>query len=614
MMRSWSAILIILSSLHLSWGQTFIKEKYFDEEKTMVREFITLNASDSTLHGLYQSMYENGSLAIKGYYTNGKSDSTWIYYFENGKIKAQGKYRDGKQHGEWKYFFEHGNLKHKGKFYNDDRQGVWTFYYENESVKSTGSYANNEKEGIWNYFYEDGSLKAQAYHENGSGLYKGFYPSGKIKTEGQNIDEKSEGIWEYFYESGETEAIGHFTGGLRNGNWKYFYKSGQLAAEGNFEAGEKTGIWKYYYPDGSLSSEGKMVHDQKDGFWKLYYLGGELKGEGLYDNGTGEYVEYYASGKQKARGKVYNGKKEGKWVFFSEEGLEDGIAMYESGVGTYEGYYPDGTLKMKGRLEDGKKIGDWTLYNPDGSMAGTYKPVYEEDRPIFRTRESFEVSEQRKTTDKPEYHYRNKKIRYFNPRINEYTAYILATNPLWTLVGKLPVSLEYYIQERLGYEVEITAHSRPFYQRHVDVRPNKLHKLGAEVTLRQKFYHEDGPIGMFYFGHQLSGGYLQHTVNFLDSTFLSINPILKTRNSQETRFSYGVFIGNRWSQRAGDSGVTVDFNVGFGIGRRSFNLQRDENPQSDYIFRELNRDKIYLPIIFTLNVGFAGPKRRSTSF
>lgn len=615
MRRQWLTILFFIFNLNVVLGQeTFIKKIYFDDEETKLREIITLNKADSTLHGLYQSMYENGSLSIKGYYKNDRSDSTWIYYFENGKEKAKGNFSNGKQNGLWKYYFENGKLKHEGDFLNDAKHGHWTYYYENGSEKSSGIYSHDEKEGIWNYFYEDGTLKAQAAYQDGNGMYKGFYPSGKIRTEGKNVNEKSEGIWTYYYETGETEATGNFTNGLRNGFWQYFHKNGEVAAEGHFVFGEKSGLWKYYFPDGSINSEGNMVEDQKDGYWKLYYIGGEIRGEGRYDMGNGDYVEYYPSGKQKASGKIKDGKKNGKWVYYNEEGVEDGVAHYQDGIGTYKGYYPDGTLKMKGRVEDGKRTGTWTLYNADGTVAGTYTPVYEEEKPIFRTSEALTDRSEKKPTDKPEYHYKNKKSRYFNPVINEYTAYILSTNPLWTIVGQLPVSVEYYLQERLGHEVQITFHNKPFFREHATMKPNRIYRLGAELTLRQKFYHTDSELGMFYFGHQLSGGYLQHSVNYLDSTFQTISPISKVRSSRETRYSYGVFIGNRWSRRANDSGVTIDLNLGFGLGKRHFNLEATENPQSDYLFSELNRDKFYLPVIVTLNIGFAGPKRRSTSF
>ena len=591
---------------------TFIKKTYYDADQTLLKEVITLNKADSSLQGLYHAMYSNGSLSVTGFYHNDLSDSSWIYYFENGRVKAEGKFEEGKQTGPWKYYYENGNLKASGNFVNNIRHGHWDFYYENGADKSGGIYFNNKKEGIWNYFYEDGNLKAQAFYSAGKGLYKEFYPSGQLKMEGNNENDKSEGTWTYYHQSGEIEAVGEFNGGLRNGFWQYYHDNGQLAAEGTFNQGEKSGVWKYYFPDGSISSEGEMINDQKDGFWKLYYQSGEIKGEGRYDQGTGEYVEYYASGNQKSRGAVVDGKKEGQWVYFNEDGIEDGMADFKEGVGEYVGYYPDGTIKMTGTITDDKRTGKWTLYNPDGSVAGIYKPVYEEEKPIFRTSESIKQSKDKQGSDKPEYKYKKKRLRYFNPRINEYTGFIIGTNPIWTLLGSLPIAFEYYKQERLGYEVEVVMNRNPFFTHH-QKHMGQPKRLGLDFKFRQKFYHNDTQFGMFYFGHQISGGFLNHSVNFTDT--VTITPGIERRiTSSESHFAYGLFVGDRWTQRTGDSGLTVDFNIGFSVGQRFYTKNYEPFPSFDQQFSELNQDKIYLPIIFTLNIGYLGPKRRSTSF
>lgn len=611
MAKTWFTILFVVLLPFLANAQkTFQKKAFYDDEQTKLREVVTLLKADSTLHGPYHSLYVNGSLAVKGYYHQGESDSTWVYYYENGRSKAAGSFDQGKQTGHWKYYFESGELKARGTYQHDIKHGAWTYYYENGQEKSHGAYYRNDKQGIWNYFYEDGSLKAQAFFELGKGQYKEFYPNGKLKTEGLNAHEKSEGLWTYYYESGEVEAKGKFKNGLREGFWQYFHKNGQVAAEGMFDRSEKSGVWKYYFPDGSISSEGEMNNDQKDGFWKLYYQTGEIKGEAHYDQGSGEYVEYYASGKQKARGAMKDGLRHGEWTYYSEEGLEDGEANFKDGVGQYKGYYENGTLKMTGTIKEGRRVGQWTLYNPDGSLAGTYTPVYEEHQPIFRTSDIAQSEGSKKSSDKPEYRYKNKKLRYFNPRINEYVGFIVGTNPLWTLAGQLPISVEYYIQERLGYEAYVIMHKKPFY-RSYNTDLHKVSTLGIDINLRQKFYHNDTKLGMFYFGHQLSGGYLQHQVNILDSLSFA-TPEKRRINAEEFRFAYGLFIGDRWMQRTGDSGLTFDLNIGVAVGRRIF-TKGDEN-QYHYLFDDLNQDKFYLPVILTLNIGYAGPKRRSISF
>tara|TARA_Y100000310_G_scaffold342310_1_gene444975 strand:- start:997 stop:2814 length:1818 start_codon:yes stop_codon:yes gene_type:complete len=605
--------LFLFLLLSVQAQKTFVKKTYFDEEKTQLKEIVTLLKSDSSLHGKYQSLYLNGSLSVSGYYDHNQSDSTWIYYFENGRVKMQGSYRQGKQNGKWTYYYESGELKASGIYQKDVRHGHWTYYFENGQEKSSGIYYNDLKEGIWNYSYEEGSLKAQAYFNKGVGAYREFYPNGKLKTEGTNSHGQSEGDWTYYYESGEKEADGLFKNGLREGTWTYYYKNGQISAVGSFKKGEKSGIWKYYFDDGTISSEGQMSKDQKDGYWKLYYQSGEVKGEGKYDEGSGEYIEYYASGKQKARGQVIDGLKEGTWVYFSEEGLEDGTADFKSGKGEYIGYYPNGVIKMKGMIDDNRRVGEWTLYNPDGTLAGTYRPIYEEQKPIFRTTEDVSVKSDKDKKDKPEYKYKNKRLRYFEPRINEYNGIIVGTNPAWTLIGRLPLAVEYYIQERQGYEVELTLIRKPFFT-YDNISINKTKTIGSNIAIRQKFYHDDGNLGMFYFGHQLLGGFSQHHAYVYDSISFRPATIEVKLEASEKRIAYGLFIGNRWMQRSEDSGFTIDMNIGVAIGRRFFTKEFDSVPEFDAHFSELKQDEIYLPIILTINIGFAGPKRRTVSF
>ncbi|MEP0369169.1 MAG: membrane-binding protein [Cyclobacteriaceae bacterium] len=605
-MRKYAFIIAVLTLWFSSNGQVITKKTYFDQEKTKIQEVISINEVDSSLVGRYQAFYGNGSLATQGYYHHDLSDSLWEFYFENGHEKAMGYYEQGKQTGQWVYYFENGNKKATGLFKDNIKHGHWTYYFENGTEKSSGIYFDGQKEGIWNYLYEEGSLKAQAYYDQGDGLYKEFYPSGALKMEGRNVDEESEGNWIYYFETGEKEAEGAFNDGLRNGYWKHFHKNGQIAAEGNFLSGEKNGVWKYYYPDGSVSSEGEMKRNQKDGFWKLYYQSGIIKGEGKYDVGTGEYVEFYESGKQKARGFIKNGQKDGEWIFYSEDGVEDGIATYTNGKGDYQSFYPDGTIKMKGQLDDERRVGEWTLYNPDASIAGVYRPVYENEKPIFRTSESIKAEKEKESFSKPEYRYKSNKLRYFQPRVNEFRGYIIATNPAWIPLGHIPLAVEYYLQERLGYELELFLHKKPFLKQ---ADAGKVNTAGITAEFRQKFYHDDKKLGMFYFGHQLEGGYLNHKAIKQDFSMSLTNPNETELQASEMQFGYGVFIGHRWMQRAGNAGLTADFHIGMAITTRSFTKDYATSDVNEQLFKSLDQSEVFFPIIFGINLGFSGPKR-----
>ncbi len=603
-------IILLLTPLFVV-SQNTQGKKYYGSDSSQLKEIFHYKLSDSTLHGSYEAFYPNGSLQTFGWYKNDRADSVWTYFYENGRKKAVGRFEDGIPDGKWEYYFENGNIKSSGILKNKDKEGDWTFYFENGGEKSAGKFNDNQKDGIWNYFYEDQSLKAQSFFKDRKGSYKEFYPFGNIRMEGETIDEISTGEWIYYYESGEVEAFGNFENGLRSGPWKYLHKNGQDKAIGTYESGLRTGEWSYYHENGTLKQSGLIEQDKKEGYWKLFYPTGEVQGEIEFDSGSGDFSEYYTNGGKKASGQLVDEKKEGKWVYFDEEGQVEGEADFKKGKGNYKGFYRDGTLKMEGPIEDDKRVGEWTLYNPDGSLAGTYFPIYENQKPIFKTRQSRDLSlRDGEGFDKPEYKFKRRGLRYFQYRINEYQAVILGTNPIWLVDSKLPIAIEYYKQERLGYELQLDILRDPFFGSDDDIENDVLFERGSRISFRQKFYHEDGRFGMFYFGHQLSYTRINYKVNFLDRSIIFPGPQVVFGELSESSFAYGVFIGTRWMRDVGDSGWTVDLFLGVNAANRSY-ARNNQDPNFDSYFNPKVESSLHFPITFGLNFGFAGPDNKS---
>ena len=208
---------------------------------------------------------------------------------------------------------------------------------------------------------------------------------------------------------------------------------------------------------------------------------------------------------------------------------------------------------------------------------------------------------------KPAYKFKSYKSRYFDPVINEYKGKILATNPLATLIGHLPISFEYYIEERLGFEVLVTILRDPFYKSSESVELNKVYNRGFNVALKQKFYHPEGRLGMFYFGHEVRLTSLKHYANVIDSLSSTYNYI--TINSKETKFEYALFVGDRWMRLFGERykhnslGFTIDAFVGFGFGYRLYEKKYPNNPEYDQIFNEINDSKFVISPRLGLNFG-----------
>ena len=339
----------------------------------------------------------------------------------------------------------------------------------------------------------------------------------------------------------------------------------------------------------------------------MYYQSGEIKGLGEFDNGTGDYKEYHSSGQLKVEGQFVNGLNEGRWTYYDEDGDIEGVADYKEGVGHYIGYYYNGNKKMEGTLSGGKKVGEWKLYRGDGSLAGTYHPLYEEENPVFMISETIkESSDRRNSYEKPEYRFKSRKWRYFTPRINEYKGGILATNPAMMALDQFPVSLEYYKQERLGYELIYTYKRVPFFPLDRSDKVAELLTSGSSVALRQKFYSPDQRFGMIYFGHQVGFELLEHSVDVISG----VGPVTSTNTvrSEESRFHYGIIIGDRLMKDPGNAGITLDIYFGVGIGRRKYTEKYSEDIY-DPLFSEINKTNTYVPFIFGLNIGYLGVRK-----
>ena len=581
-----------------TFGQYFEYKTYFDADSLNLKEVFTLRKKDSIPQGTYSAFFLDGNPRIKGQYSDGSPDGLWTYFYENGEKKSSGPIIDGLASGKWSYYFESGNLRATGVLERGVKAGYWTNYFENGNEKSSGTYFKDSKEGIWNYFFEDNSLKAQAYFEGGKGNYKEYYPSGSVKMEGPNINGKSTGFWQYFHESGELLAKGDFENGLRNGLWEFFYKNGNTSGVGNYKQGKKDGPWIYYHPNGEKSAEGKLVEDEKDGQWSLYYESGEIKAISTYNQGDGLYTEYYPNGRQKAKGEILNGKKQGRWVYFNEDGVLDGEADYDQDKGKYTGYYEDQSVKMKGDLDGDRRVGEWQLFDTQGNLAGVYKPIYEEAKPVFR----FETTDDRNNSDKPEYVYKSNPNRHFTKVINEYKGIIIGTNPAMVLLDEFPLAIEFYLQERLGYEILMIYHRDPFFSSTESLGFGEPYSSGISARFRQKFYYPEGTLGMFYFGHQIGVTLIDHKAKAQDQRALPF--VNTTLEVNETLAYYGLFIGSRWMKNGQKPGFTLDTFVGVDVGFRNWEeLYDTSNDEFVDIFRGFTRSELYLPIRFGIHLG-----------
>jgi uncharacterized protein len=622
-------LLISISFLlsQIATAQLRKAETFYDKEKKIIREvYYVRMTSPPAIEGLYTGFYPNGKVKNKGNYVNNVQNGIWEYFYDNGSPKMTGIVENNLRTGFWKYYSENGRISSMGNLKNGIRDGAWKFYYPNEELRSEGELVSGRKYGLWQYYYEDGTPKAKAHFVNDTGLYTEFGKDGKKRMEGWIVNGQSDSTWTYFYENGKPQAAGKEKSGLKTGGWQLFHPSGNLAAAGNYKEGIPDGKWTYYHENGKISAEGTEKKGQKEGIWKLYYPNGSFRAEGEFASGTGPYQEFYESGKLKAKGQLAGGKNEGSWKYFYEDGNLEGQAAFRSGEGDYRGFYPDGTLKMKGSIRDGKRTGTWEIFNPDGTTAGFHKHYEPENtqpgmmslpeekellpndtlrnQPVPANVNPPAVNPPRNpvkpgTLPSARMH-RKLRLRYFTPKVNEYKSLIVSTNPLALLYNQLPVSAEYYIRERLGHELTVTLLRNPFFSNTSQIPLNQIYSRGFSVHLRQKFYHTDSNMGMWYFGHELRYTDLTHAATVFDVE-LALNRTL-TRN--ENKYEYSLLLGDRWMQHPGSKGFTMDIFGGIGIGYRSSENKFDPKPAFQVIFESLPDRSLTLPFRLGLNVGY----------
>jgi antitoxin component YwqK of YwqJK toxin-antitoxin module len=591
--RIFLLILLFLSAASQVLAQGVMRQTYHDREKKHIKEVYQVQDTvKNTLHGRYLSYYLNGKTESKGQFTENETSGTWEFFYETGKLKMRGILFKGANYGLWEYFFESGQKSMEGIIYGRNREGEWKTYYENGQVKEIGEYKSNKRIGHWKAYFEDGVLKGEIDYSEDFGRFTEYFHSGKILGEGPRSGIKNVGYWRYYGEDGLLRDEGEFVDGKKNGLWTNYYSSGKIASRGTYTNDEPTGAWEYFFEDGSVNASGEFMEGKKNGYWKTLSAGGKLRSETTYNKGSGEYREYYPSGKLLRKGNLVDEKRQGKWEYYYEDGKLEGTCEYDKGKGTYYGYFPSGNLQTKGTLEDDLKTGTWEIYENDGTLSGYYKPFYDDKK---LSQEITQLAGKSSSIDKKIT--RGKHFGYFDSHVNEFQGVIFGTNPVWLAAGRLPVGIEFYLEERIGHEFEFIGIRDPFFASDLSIAPGKKFERGYSIAIKQKFYNPL-KVGMWYFGHEVRFTNLGHFENA--NQMGGQHPdFIFTFNAVEQRIEWGLLLGYRIMRRNNATGFTIDVFASGDIGYRGFNV----DPEFLSYFQDLNQDKFSKTFHFGVNLG-----------
>jgi antitoxin component YwqK of YwqJK toxin-antitoxin module len=577
---------------HGALSQGVTRYTYHDKEKKNLKEvYHVKDTVRNILQGRYVSYFLNGTIESKGQFADNETTGVWEFFFETGNLKMRGILRHNSNYGLWEYFYESGKKSMEGMINGKNREGEWKTYYENGQLKEVGAYANNKRSGLWKMYYEDGTLKSEADYDDDFGSIKEYHHTGKIMSEGPRSGARNVGHWRFYSEDGAVQSEGDYSNGKKDGEWKNFFPNGKIASHGRYENDVPSGKWEYYFDNGNVSSTGNFNDGKKGGYWSVYNTDGTLKSETTYDEGSGEYREYYKNGKLKIKGKILNDKREGKWEFYYEDGKREGECEYVNGKGIYHGYFPNGNLQTKGTLEEDVKTGTWEIYENDGKLSGYYRPFYD-DRKLGK--EIAELAGKSKITKAAT---RKQRFMYFDQRFNEFKGVILEGNPILAFAGRIPLGVEFYLQERLGHAFEFVGIRDPFFKGDENIALGKRFSRGYSISIKQKFYN---PIsaGMWYFGHEIRFTNLGYFTNIPFPVIQNPNNFY-TASAIEQRIEWGILLGYRIMQSNRAKGFTIDAFVSADFGYRGFNV----DPNYGEFFSEYKQSNFSNSFHLGLNIG-----------
>lgn len=357
-------------------GRTIL---YYPNKKKKQEGYFYLEHQDS----VYREWFENGKLAVEGYYKSNQPVGQWTYYYLDGREKSVEEIKGGVNHlvafwlpdslhtqtiidgfGELSTYYTTGTVKEWYNYENGLKNGP----FEEISIYGyptlTGYFKNGEKDSTWTYAYYTGATEKISNYKNGvlEGEYKYFYDSGQLNVEGYYKDGKKIGKWVWYTNKGTRDMEGTFENDLQDGDWNYWHPTGEISYNAHYKDGLKTGQWSYFYVNGQKFKEGTFKDDKKDGTWQTWYEDGTLLMKGDYKEGfeEGEWLNYWENGKLKNKGNFKGGILHGEWT----------------------SYYDNGKVKLTGKYEENLKVGEWVDYFENGKPKDliTYKIFKEKSK------------------------------------------------------------------------------------------------------------------------------------------------------------------------------------------------------------------------------------------
>lgn len=329
--------------------------------------------------------YESGARHYEGEVVSGLEQGSWTFWWENGQLQQKGFFRDGKLDSTWEYFTEEGVRYRSGTFRSNLQDGLWQDYHPNGQVSATGSYRLGRQHGPWTYYYEDGSVSQRGHYtlDVMDSVWEVYGPDGSPRSKGSYRNGQPFGAWSYWFERDKPslEATYDEKGYMRIQNsWQ---------TNGKQEVKDGKGVYTVTTEEGIIQETGLVANQERVGLWKKFFGTGKLaevleyqNGVGLIRNswapdgtqlvkdGEGNHQVYLGDSLVVEEGKVTNGLREGPWANFSFTGNTIRKSTYTKGnlEGADTGYFDDGTIAVEGQRKNNLQDGEWKWYHANGQL------------------------------------------------------------------------------------------------------------------------------------------------------------------------------------------------------------------------------------------------------
>lgn len=120
-MRLAFIIILILAEVIQTYSQGIELITIQIKNPTTTETYDALKSDKNLKQGLYEKRRNDNSLAIRGYYSKNKKDSTWIYYASNGiDTTSVGSYADNKPNGMWTIYDDQCRIRYKFDYSKND--------------------------------------------------------------------------------------------------------------------------------------------------------------------------------------------------------------------------------------------------------------------------------------------------------------------------------------------------------------------------------------------------------------------------------------------------------------------------------------------------------------